>query len=173
MKNTGSNAQRRNALMDTINARLRHMATFMEEGRPADFHLPKTLLEFRNMNIPELGIFRISSPATLNAKQSPKLREKIDEIRAILDVAKSYRAKKKATKSLSETIRDLRRIKRKQAVTIAGLAGRYQQQESVIESLNRKLRIANDRNSLLTKELRELRSPKKPGALRIVDPDEP
>ncbi|WP_133647927.1 hypothetical protein [Paraburkholderia flava] len=172
MKNTGSNTERRDELLKTIDARLRHMAMYMEEGKPVDFLLPKTMLAFRNMNIPELGIFRISSPSTLNAKQTPKLHDKIEEIQELLDAAKSHCAKKRMKKSLSETNKGLRRTIRMQKLTIAGFARRYQEQESVIESQSRKLKVFHERNSLLTKEVRELRGSKKFGAMRIVDPEE-
>lgn len=173
MKSTGSNAERRAELLKTIDERLRHMAMYMNEGKPIDFPLPKTMDAFRNLNIPELGIFRISSPSTLNAKQTPKLSNKIEEIQEFLELAKVHKPNKKIKKSLSETNRELRRKVRKQKLTIAGLARRYQEQESVIENQGRNLKIANERNSVLTKEIRDLRGEKNSGALRIVDPKEP
>jgi hypothetical protein len=143
----------------------------MEEGSPIGFPLPKTMLDFRTMNIPELGIFRISSPATLNPTQTPKLQTKIEEIKDLLDAAKIHRAKKKIKKSLGETIDELRKEKKNQVLTIAGFARRYQEQESVIDDLSRKLKIANERNSLITKELSEVRGAKKTRGLRLIDPE--
>jgi|GEM_PF-5968365 len=169
MKSIGSNEERRKALVDTIDARLREMKSFMAMGKPVGFLLPNTMLQFRQMNIPELGIFPISSPSTLNAKQNPRLGKKIEEIFRQLEEARSYvPGRIPKAPSLSEINRQQRRQLREQKLTIAGLSRSYHEREHELEKLVRELATANRKFAKITEELNDLRRVKGGGALRIV-----
>ncbi|MEX3962804.1 hypothetical protein AB4Y42_11390 [Paraburkholderia sp. EG286B] len=90
MKASGSNEERRNALLATISARVRYIREYLGTGEPAGFQLPATMLQFRKMDFPELCIFPIESPSTLNAKQNPTLAGLLSVITLLLKHLKVY-----------------------------------------------------------------------------------
>lgn len=146
LKATGSNSDREAALRATLKKRLDEIERVLDGDKNAalnEAQIPKTLEELRFLSVPELGIFSIGSPSTLNRKQSPHLRDLIDWAQDTVTRCKLYR-RRPVVKRLSVTARNklLARRLRRQKLINASLA------RALHEVENARDLIETDRNAL-------------------------
>lgn len=169
----GSNEECKVAMIKTIQARLALIDRFLD-GQDCDgFTPPRSVAEFRRMNIPHLNIFPIGSPSTLNLKQTPHLRDEILKVFDRLDRLKDIRRKKSTTPkkpTLSEENRRLRRAVRSGKVTIAGLTKSYSEFGSQNDILKKQLKATSVERDKLRLENSELRARLNKSPLHIVRP---
>ncbi|WP_146144192.1 hypothetical protein [Paraburkholderia sp. BL25I1N1] len=160
MKTRGSNEECKVAMKKTIKARLTLIDRFLTGEDCDGFIPPRSVSEFRRMNIPQLNIFPIGSPSTLNVKQTPHLRDEILDVFDRLAKLNDIRHKKRITPkrpTLSEENRRLRRAVRSGKLTIAGLAKSYAEFGSQIDILKKQLKAASAERDKLRLENSELR----------------